>query len=147
MLCFRDFSLLLADKFTNSIVLLCPLLASIFWIFIFEKYLIRKNIPFEFQPNFLNHKLYVFIPDVRTESGSASMPNILLHTVAPFNTNFVYPAKKDLKKQLVFGKQIDSLIMDFKFLNRVNFTTTGELVVNDEALKIFQRNNLTGYQA
>jgi len=143
------FYVFLVDKFPIYIVLLCPLLASIFLTLIFEKYIIRKDIPFELRSDFMNHDLYVFIPDVRNriDSNYAYRGRYTAY-ILENSSDYVYPKRsaKQFSKQLFFGKQISNLILNFKLLNEINFTFTGEFVVNNKALQIFQENNLTGYQ-
>ncbi|MCL2142030.1 MAG: hypothetical protein FWH46_04050, partial [Methanimicrococcus sp.] len=130
---FNNFSQILVEKFTIYIALLCPLLTSLLFIIILKKYFIRTDIPPEFWPNFMNHELYVFIPHIRIIGGSY------------YHTRFEYPKKRE-PDQLLIGKQIGNLILDFKKLKDINYTSTGEFVISEKVLDIFQKNNLTGYQ-
>ena len=133
ILFFDDFTPFLVEKFTIYITLLCPLLTSIFLISILKKYFIRTDLPPEFRPDFMDHELYVFMPHNQIFRGAFQ------------NTKYESQIKGTSNKLLI-SKQIGNLILDFKILNQINFTATGALVINEEALEIFQKNNLTGYQ-
>jgi len=109
--------------------LLCPLLISIFLILFLKKYVIRTDVPFECQEDFFDHELYVFIPYTRIEP-----------------LNIVYPKKRYKHRELDIGTQSGNLVLNLKYLIKVNYTSTGGLVVREEALEIFQKNNLTGYR-
>ena len=130
MIFFRDYTPFLVEKFTIYIALLCPLSAAILLIFILKKYVISTDNPPECQPNFMNHELYIFTPYARIK-----------------DVTLEYPKKSQKHKELDIGKQVGDLVLNLKRLNKLNYTTsTGEFVVNEEALKIFQKNNLTGYR-
>jgi len=81
----------------------------------------------------MDHELYVFMPHNQIFRGAFQ------------NTKYESQIKGTSNKLLI-SKQIGNLILDFKILNQINFTATGALVINEEALEIFQKNNLTGYQ-
>ena len=127
---FDDYTPFLVEKFTIYIALLCPLSAAILLIFILKKYFISTDLPSECQTDFMDdYELYVFMPYARIEA-----------------ENIVYPNKRHKHKELDIGKQAGILVLNFKHLNKVNYTTTGEFIVNEEALEIFQKKNLTGYR-
>ncbi|MCL2863779.1 MAG: hypothetical protein FWE54_06885 [Methanimicrococcus sp.] len=128
-----DYTQFFIDRFTIYIALLCPSLASIFFIYVLKKYFIRTDIPPEYQPDFMDHELYVY------------MPHIQILGAAHYHTKYESPKKRDLKELLV-QKQIGSLIYNLKILKMVNYTKNGEFIVNKEALEIFQKYDLTGYQ-
>jgi len=128
-----DYSQFLIDKFTIYIALLCPLSASIFLIYIFRKYVVRTDLPPEFRPDFMDHKLYVF------------MPHSIMIDPFQYHTKYIYPKKRD-SDELLIGKQVGNLIFDFKILRQINYTITGEVIVNENTLEIFQKYDLTGYQ-
>jgi len=128
-----EYTTFLIDKFTIYIALLCPLSASIFLIYFFKKYVIRTDMPPEFRLDFMDYKLYVFMPHAR------------MIGPAQYHTKYVYPKKRD-SKELLIGKPVGNLIYDFKILKQINYTITGEVIVSEVALEIFRKYYLTGYQ-
>ena len=133
ILFFDDFTPFLVEKFTIYITLLCPLLTSILFILILKKYFIRKDLPPEFRPDFMDHELYVFMPHNQIFRGAFQ------------NTKYESPVKGTSNK-LWIPKQMGNLILDFKILNKINYTAASAFVINEEVLEIFQKNNLTGYR-
>jgi hypothetical protein len=129
-----NFSSYLIEIFGRYIILGIPILLDIITILFFEKYCIRKDIPFEYQPDFMKHELYVFMPIQKIIGGSY------------YKTKFTYSKKRE-PKELLIGIQAENLTMDFKILEGydVVYTNTGEIVVSEKALKIFHANNLSGF--
>jgi len=133
----------LADEFAY-LNLLCPLLSATSMVFLLKKYIVSADVPFELRPDFMDHELYVFTPHAQLNGVNSNY----LRTYAPpyDRENFVYPKKRYQHKELIIGKQIGDLVLNFKYLNKINYLHTGEFVVSEDALEIFQKKNLTGYQ-
>jgi hypothetical protein len=130
----EDFSNYLIGYFGRYIILGMPALASLITILFFEMFCLRKDMPFEFQNDFMNHELYVFMPEQRIVGGNY------------YKTKFTYPKKRE-SKELLVGIQAEDLILDLKILEKydVAYTHNGEIVVGKNALDIFSLNNLSGY--
>ena len=86
--------------------------------------------PPEFQPDFLDYELYVYIPSIREVDDRFSFQN---------------PGKYSSQSIAV---QIRDITLDYTDLSNENifFTKHGEIVVNHVASSIFEKNNLTGCQ-
>jgi len=132
----------LADEF-SYLYLLCPLLSAISWIFLLKKFIVSTDIPFELRPDFMDHELYVFMPHIRSNGINKNR----LQTYSSHDRkNIEYSKKSRQSKDPIVGKQTDNLVLNFNCLNKINYLNTGEFIVSDEALEIFQKKNLTGYQ-
>jgi len=102
-------------------------------LFLFSKtYILRKDIPPEFQPNFFDYDLYVYIPSIREVDD---------HPAIKFRLNTVAIS------QLVNGPDRD-LVLNCSDLPDKNilFTKYGGIIINNSASSIFEKNNLTGYR-
>jgi len=122
--------------------LLCPLSVSLFLIYLLKKYIIPADAPFELWLDFMEHELYVFMPHGRNYGDYYGKEGF-----SPYERdNFVYPTMLYKNKELIIGQQIGNLVLNFNCLHKINYMATGEFVVSEEALEIFQKNNLTGYQ-
>ena len=129
-----DFSNYLIETFGRYIILGIPISLSLITILFFEKYYLRKDMPFEYRPDFADHELYVFIPIQRIRGGNY------------YKTRFINPTERETE-ELLIGVQDENLIMDFKILEEydIAYTHTGEIVVSEETLDLFHANNLSGF--
>jgi len=115
-----------------GLIIILSMIGGFLFILLFKKSIMKddiNDIPFEFRPDFMDHELYVFIPYARVKGGDLD-----------------YPVIKNRNKELIIGKQTGNLVLNSKELKTINYTTTGEFVVSEEALEIFQKYDLTGYQ-
>ena len=130
----EDFSDYLIGNFSRYIILGIPGFVSLITILFFEKYCIRKDMPFEFQADFMEHELYVY------------MPNQKIISNRKYKTKYVYPTEQKPKEFLI-GTQCENLMMDFKILKNYDIVRTynGEIVISENALNLFNSNNLSGF--
>ena len=107
------FLILLSSVEMNNVaiyvlLLIVSILGSLLTILYFKKYALRKDVPPEYQEDFMEHEFYIFMPRDRIN---------------------------------------DRMSYDEKKYNRdILFTKFGSLLANEKALKIFEENNLTGYE-
>jgi hypothetical protein len=103
------------------------ILSSLFVTFSFKKYFIRNDLPPEYDPNFMNYELYVYMPLQKIPQNEYN--------------RFGIPPGIRLGKDLFVGIQKEDLKLHFKSLqgNDIVFTEFGEIVVSDKALSIFSK--------
>jgi hypothetical protein len=130
ILFFTNFSDSMYNIFGYYSLLPLPLLGSFLLILLIKKYVLRKDRPSEFQPDFLNYDLYIYMPSIREIDDSISFQN-----------------PRNYSSQSI-ATQVQDIILDYKDLSKedILFTKYGELVATIFASSIFEKNNLTGYQ-
>ena len=101
------------------------ILSSLFLIFSFKKYFIRNDVPPEYDPNFMNYDLYVFLPFQKVAQ-------------RPYN-QFGIPPGIRLGTDLFVGIQKEDLKLHYKSLlgKDIVFTDFGELIVSEKAFLRF----------
>jgi len=120
-------NVIMGNHYFDYIYVASIILSSLFSILIFHKYLIRKDIPPEFDPDFINHELYVYMP-------------LLKIPCFKYNQSVFPPTIRSYKK-LSIGLQKEDLKLNFKDLKGedIVFTDCGEIIVNQKALSIIEK--------
>jgi hypothetical protein len=112
--------------YQSSIISL--IIADLLLLFVFKKYFIRNDLPPEYDPNFMNHELYVYLPlkQVTRKNYMLFFPGIAL--------GYKMDAPANEKKETL-------KFMNYKNLENKNlvFTDCGEIIVNVNALSIFSK--------
>ena len=103
------------------------ILSSIFTIAAFEKYFMRKDIPPEYDPDFMNYELYIYMP---------------LQKIPRKKYNqFSFPQGVQYDKELLTGTQKEDLKLNIKYLDKdFAFTDCGDIVINERGLLKFSEN-------
>jgi len=104
------------------------ILSSLFVTLIFQKYYVRADCPPEYDLDFMNYELYIYMP---------------VQTISRKKYNhFYFPPKVQWDKELLTGTQKENLKLNFKSLDGKDFVFTdyGEIVVNEKILAIFSKN-------
>ena len=101
------------------------ILSSFLFVYIHHKYFFRKDHPPEYDPNFMNYELYIFMPFQKT--------------VRTGYNKFSLPPKINYEKDFVTAIQINDLQLNNKFFQNKDllFTDGGEIVVSENALLLF----------
>jgi len=130
---FENFSYSVYNIFGYYSLLPLPLFVSSFLLLFSKKYILRKDIPPEFQSDFFDYDLYVYMPSIREVD---DRPAVKIHS----NTASI--------SQLVNGPDRD-LVLNCNDLPDKNilFTKYGGIIINNFASSIFETNNLTGYRS
>jgi hypothetical protein len=102
-------------------------MGSLLTIFYFKKYILKDDLPPEYRPDFMEHKLYVFMPMKRINDRAS-------YAISAQSIGQVRAQVRDL------------IIPSKKLKNDILFTRYGAIIVSHKALEIFGKNNLTGYQ-
>ena len=136
---FLSFGTIIFLAFSNSaerdsittcfVVLVFSIIGSLLTIFYFKRYALKKDMPPEYQENFMGSKFYVFMPTGKHINDRASY---------------------EISKKTGFNNiriQISDLSINSKKYDKdILFTKYGALLVSLKALKIFEENELTGYK-
>ncbi|WNY27825.1 hypothetical protein [Methanolapillus ohkumae] len=109
-------------------VLLSPIAIELFVILFFKKFILRSDFPFEFQPNFMSYDLYVFTPVISIIDAR------------------IFTSLKEVESLYDSHKEITISKSDVKGVS-LAYTKRGEIIISEEVLEIFNKNNLTGFQA
>ena len=125
---FENFSYSVYGIFGYYSLLPLPLLGSLFLILFSKKYILRNEMPPEFQSSFLDYDLYVYMPSIREIDDRPSVKDLSLN----FERNFEIPV-------LTLGRK---KLSDENIL----FTKKGEIIVTNFASSVLDKNNLTGCQ-
>ena len=131
----ENYSNALISAYGDFVILIYPLLCSLLTILMFKAYLIRDDEPIEFRENFFDYELYVYKPLKRITGGREC------------GTKIDYPKNMQPDREILTGTQMEDLRLNLKELKeeKIALTGRGELIISDEALDIFNQNNLTGF--
>ncbi|WP_316557238.1 hypothetical protein [Methanimicrococcus hongohii] len=102
--------------------------SSVFTIFAFQKYFVRKDVPPEYDPNFADYESYVFMP---------------LQKIPQRKYNkFAFPSEKEIQTNLTLGIQKENLKLNYKTIVNKNFvfTESGEIIVTEKIFQEFEKN-------
>ncbi|MDR2943728.1 MAG: hypothetical protein LBU81_01335 [Methanosarcinales archaeon] len=126
---FIEFMVNCFGQFTGLIL---PVISDIIIIFACNKYVVMKKNDFVSPTN----ELFIYFPIQSYHNFGGK-----LH-----GTKFLYPKKS--KGDLLKGVQESNLIIHPKELNGISFAFTfnGEIVINEQSLKILNNHELTGFQ-
>ena len=116
--------IIIGNHYSDYIYVASIILSSLCSILIFHKYLIRKDVPPEYDPDFINYDLYVYMP-------------LLKIPCCKYNRSIFSPNARPEKK-LFYGVQKDDLKLNFKDLKGkdIIFTDCGEIIANQTALSV-----------
>jgi hypothetical protein len=133
---FPETTNIIMNTFGSNVVLVIPAISGILFLLFVHKYLLRKDIPPEYWPDFEKYELYVYFPDIKIDAGGV------------YGTKFHTPTPKKGSKELKKSTQIGELIIDFKSMKGkdIAYGSYGEIVVSEKALNLFKSNKLTGFQ-
>ena len=107
-------------------ILFSVILSSILSILFFKIFILRKDIPPEFDPAFMNHELYVYVPRQKF----FRRINLIVYPYGSLFNNTLLP---DFQKNSTIGlKQLKN--KDFVF------TDLGEIIVSEKAISILSDN-------
>ena len=123
------FSSYLDELNLTSIIILVILsmIGSLLAIFYFKKYL-KDELPPEYQTDFMDHELYVFMPVGKKINDRASYQP---------SDNAIGSVRIQIMDLKISAKKLKGDIF---------FTKYGALIVSNKTLEIFNENTLTGYQ-
>ncbi|MCL2862670.1 MAG: hypothetical protein FWE54_01025 [Methanimicrococcus sp.] len=110
------------------ILIILSMIGSWLTILYFKKYALKDDLPPEYQTDFMEHELYVFMPVGKKINDRASYK--------PYE-QAIGPVRMQIHDLKISAKRLNGDIF---------FTKYGALIVSNKALEIFTENNLTGYQ-
>ena len=132
--------------FEQYTFLISPLVVVAFSIFIFKKYLLRKDLPPEYWSDFEEHELYVY--SSLNEFSAYSSP-YLIRGGNVYGTKFDFPKVKNAN-ELFLPIQKENLILDLNSLQKKNihFASThfNEIIVSQYGLEILEKNGVGGFK-
>lgn len=112
-----------------SILTALSLIGSLLTILLFKKSILKDDLPPEYQPDFMEHRWYVFMPAGGRINDSAS-----------------YGILKEPRYHNIRHQANDLKINSKKYDQDILFTKFGALIISSKALQIFKKNSLTGYE-
>ena len=117
-------------EFLKYSIILIPLVASVFIVFILKKIIFKNQIVQNL--SIMENQLFIYFPKKKIMSRK-------LH-----GTKYRYP--KRTPGELLIGYQVTNLILDTDEINeKIAYTDGGELIVNEQTLSLLKEQNLTGF--
>jgi hypothetical protein len=140
------------DEFNEigiGVLLTLSIIGSLLTIFYFKRCILKDDLPPEYQIDFMEHELYIFMPIGKRINDQASYNNSI--GIRMQARDLQVNSKKSIFDFLFFrfySPQFLETTLNYKILNDndILFTRHGALIVSNKALEIFEKSNLTGYQ-